>query len=467
MLQVLILTAAAAIPSATAAEVAYSESGRPAAAAVTPPGVPALSFHEFTAGFQGLMQRSVPANGVLPHGAESMPGEPAQILAAANFLRDNIVWSEVETAKGQYNFSRTDALLAEYDAAGGRSLMRWMATLAYSNPLYDSPGPPTSKEGVDAFVAFVVAAVRRYGGRGVLWELWCEPNGAFWDGGKGNVTQYIALAAAVHEGVVAAGLQTEAFIGPNTAMWWQYDVDLPFLEACLRGGVLKYWSAINLHLYRASPPETVQDSYRKTRALIRRYLPEGMSMPPLISGEWGYSDQVWGQTTSGWYPYTGQIDTMTQAKYLARMWLTNALEGVPSIWCKFLSGTGQVTSSGDMLGVVHAPYETPAQPHAPKPAYVAATTLHTYLRGGIYRGRISANFAKPLADSSIRVDVQPVDWRGRPLPTRSAGLEGGLGGHPAVAQQQQMTDPDGISVMCVSVALQLFVRSDCVSRLRL
>ena len=52
--------------------------------------------------------------------------------------------------------------------------------------------------------------------------------------------------------------------------------------------MLNYWSAINLHLYRASPPETVQDSYRKTRALIQRYLPKGAAMPPLISGEWGY-----------------------------------------------------------------------------------------------------------------------------------------------------------------------------------
>jgi hypothetical protein len=33
-------------------------------------GAPSLSFDRFTAGFQGLMQRSNPANGALPHGAE-------------------------------------------------------------------------------------------------------------------------------------------------------------------------------------------------------------------------------------------------------------------------------------------------------------------------------------------------------------------------------------------------------------
>ena len=99
-----------------------------------------------------------------------------------------------------------------------------MATLAYANDLYANP--PNTPASRDAFAAFTVAAVRRYKGRGILWELWCEPNGVFWDGGKGNVTQYVALATAVGEGVAKAGLSEEAFIGPNTAMWWQCEFSL-------------------------------------------------------------------------------------------------------------------------------------------------------------------------------------------------------------------------------------------------
>lgn len=75
------------------------------------------------------------------------------------------------------------------------------------------------------------------------------------------------------------------------------------------------------------------------------------------------SDQIWGPRAGGYYPYTGQIDTLTQAKYLARQWLVNTLEGVPSVWCKFLSGGGDRSSSGDMLGVVRAPYRGVAEPH--------------------------------------------------------------------------------------------------------
>ena len=155
------------------------------------------------------------------------------------------------------------------------------------------------------------------------------------------------------------------------------------------------------------------------------------------------------------YPYTGQIDTMTQAKYLSRMWLTNTLEGVPSIWCKFLSGTGKATSSGDMLGVVRAPYETAAQPHAPKPAYLAARTLHAHLRGAGYCGRISANFAKPMDSGQYGTarNGQRVEWRGRVLPVLSANPQAALGRsqHNTAETGQQMVDPDGISVMYVLV----------------
>ena len=151
----------------------------------------------FTAGFQGLMQR-----GTLP--GPFLPGEAAQLAAAANLVRDNVVWSDVETDRGKYDFRHTDELLAEYERQPEPP--RWMLTLAYSNPLYDSGRAPHTAEAVAAFSAFAVAAVGRYSGRGILWEIWCEPNGVFWNSEGGNVTEYIALTLAVAAGVEDAGL---------------------------------------------------------------------------------------------------------------------------------------------------------------------------------------------------------------------------------------------------------------------
>ena len=105
-----------------------------------------------------------------------------------------------------------------------------------------------------------------------------------------------------------------------------------------------------------------------------------------------------------------------------------ALEGVPSIWCKFLSGTGDPTSMGDQLGVVRSAYLTPATPHAPKPAYLAARVLHEHLRGAEFRGRVSANFGRAPA-----AELAPGGWRG----------PGVVGGTNPPADPQ----PDGISIM--------------------
>ena len=70
-----------------------------------------------------------------------MPGEVQQFLTVANFARDNIVWSDVETTRGVYNWTHTDTLLAEYDSAGrlpgSEALTAHMLTLAYANKLYD------------------------------------------------------------------------------------------------------------------------------------------------------------------------------------------------------------------------------------------------------------------------------------------------------------------------------------------
>ena len=109
--------------------------------------------------------------------------------------------------------------------------------------------------------------------------------------------------------------------------------------------------------------------------------------------------------------------------------MRTALEGVPSIWCKFLSGTGDPTSMGDQLGVVRSPYLTPATPHAPKPAYLAARVLHEHLRGAEFRGRVSANFGKAPA-----AELAPGGWRGPGM---------AVGGTDPPADPQ----PDGISIM--------------------
>src|SRR6516162_3603478 len=107
--------------------------------------------------------------------------------------------------------------------------------LDYGNTLYDSGFPPHTVAGRQGFARWVTAAVQHFQGRGILWELWNEPNLAqFWTPAP-NVQDYILLGRAVGDALraVAPG---EAFIGPATS-----GIPLAFLEACFQGGLLEYF----------------------------------------------------------------------------------------------------------------------------------------------------------------------------------------------------------------------------------
>jgi len=65
---------------------------------------------------------------------------------------------------------------------------------------------------------------------------------------------------------------------------------------------------------------------------------------------------------------------------LARQWLVNALIDVPrSVWYDAVDAPGNASMRESHFGTLRAPYNSPAQPHQPKPAFLAATTLQRVL----------------------------------------------------------------------------------------
>jgi hypothetical protein len=98
-------------------------------------------------------------------------------------------WPSIERKRGVYDWSGTDEAFAASLAKGitpfvtlgsGNRLYTKMST--YDDPklaeIYGSrPGPPTeSPEALEAWLAFVEAAVERYKDRIIYWEIWNEPN---------------------------------------------------------------------------------------------------------------------------------------------------------------------------------------------------------------------------------------------------------------------------------------------------
>ena len=335
-------------------------------------------------------------DGVIPHGqgvnihfTDPKAGEMEMLVGGGfGLVRMDFHWEATERQIGVYDFAAFDRLLAQLEAHGLRALF----ILDYANKLYDQGQSPHSDQSRAAFAQWAVAAATHFRGRGVLWEMWNEPNIGFWKPTP-NVDDYAKLALAVGRALRGnPQTRTELYIGPAVS-----GVDFKFLEACFRAGCLPYWDAVSLHPYRqdapligwaraanqaavtfnhAGDPETVLADYALLRALIDRYAPPGKTIP-IISGEWGYSSNA--ASRGGWRAYSPQ----RQAVMLPRQWLVNLSVNVnTSIWYDWHDDGADPADPECHFGLVAFPYHQDRQPvYDPKPAYQAAQTFTRTLAG--------------------------------------------------------------------------------------
>ncbi|MCS6776420.1 MAG: cellulase family glycosylhydrolase [Chloroherpetonaceae bacterium] len=298
--------------------------------------------------------------GVNIHFTDPQPGEMERLAAAGfRWIRMDFAWDQIERQKGVYDFTAYDRLLQALEPHGIRALF----ILDYGNALYQ-PGAPSTPEARAAFVRFVTAAVQRFRGRGILWEMWNEPNLAqFWQPSP-NPDDYAALAEAVGRAIRATAPE-EWYIGPAVS-----GMDFAFLEKCFQKGLLRYWDAVSVHPYRSMAPETVLPDYLRLRTLIDRYAPGGKQIP-IISGEWGYSEL-----------YAG-LDIEKQARYIVRQALTNLQAGIRvSIWYDWKDDGTDPKEPEHHFGTVFPDLR-------PKPAYRAFQTLCQTLQGFRFNKRLA------------------------------------------------------------------------------
>jgi hypothetical protein len=318
--------------------------------------------------------------GVNIHFTNPKPGE-IKLISDAGFrwVRMDFKWDETERELGRYDFAAYDRLMSELDQFNIRALF----ILDYGNPLYDAGAPPRTDAARQAFTLWAVAAAKHFQNRGVIWELYNEPNIALFWPPKPKADEYISLALSVGR-AFRATLPNEKLIGPATST-----IDLDFLEACFKAGLLDYWSAVSVHPYRPTDPEEAANDYCRLRKMIERYRtvrdPLGATnstVPntdiPIISGEWGYSS-VW-----------RNMDEAKQSIRLAREMLTNAANGIPlSIWYDWRDDGADPSEAEHHFGIVRNAY-TPGvdSVYDPKPAYLAARTLDQFLSGHVFEKRL-------------------------------------------------------------------------------
>lgn len=327
-----------------------------------------LSFQTFGKD-TALPQMIVPEGfGVNIHFVDPAPGEMKMIAdTGLKWIRMDFTWEAIEKEKGNYDFSGYERLLKAMEPYGLRALF----ILDYANPLYDQGLAPYTAEGRRAFVRWATASAQHFSGRGILWEIWNEPNeNRFWKPKK-NVQNYISLAMEVGK-AFQKDIPDEFLIAPATS-----HIPLGFLKKVFKSGLLEYLSAISVHPYRGFiTPETSTVSLRRLQSLLKKYTPSDKEIP-VYSGEWGYTSAQ------------AFLNEVKQGKFLARMWLLNLYNGIPlSIWYDWRDGPDVKNGEHNFGLVRHHHYSNREPVLEPKPAYFAAKTLISSLKGFRFQGRL-------------------------------------------------------------------------------
>ena len=185
------------------------------------------------------------------------------MLAAAGFrwVRMDFHWAATERKRGQFDFAAYERLVAALQ----RHKLRTIFILDYGNTLYEPDQSVRSKEGREAFSRWAAAAATHFKDRGILWEMWNEPNAVFWKP-RAHVNQYTAPALAASKAIKQVA-PTEAVIGPASSGF-----DWRFIESCFRAGLLNYWDAVSVHPYRPTCP-------KRQRPITRSFANLSLSMP--------------------------------------------------------------------------------------------------------------------------------------------------------------------------------------------
>lgn len=272
------------------------------------------------------------------------------IARAAGFsrIRFDLGWSDIETTRGHYDFSRLDTLLAALSARG----MRLHLILNYLNPLY--PGfedPDFMARTLPAFADLSRTAAEHFRGKGVSYEIWNEPNTSrFW---SRSVADFARLSASVAAAIRQSDPSAEICTGGVSGF------DYRFVRELLAAGGGVDATAIGVHPYRLGGGETVGHDLLLMRAIIEE---THGTLLPVWDTEWGYS--------STWYGDGHDSAARNrQAQLVVRELLAAWALGFPlAVYYELRDGGLDATNDEHNFGLVQNDYEQ-------KPAMLALERL--------------------------------------------------------------------------------------------
>jgi len=315
-------------------------------------------------------------SGVCVFGYPYGPGEVAQLAATGvKLVRTNMHWAEAEPEKGKFSEEYWKTYNGWVDGYREHGI-RMLVILAYGNPKYGGEWHAMAEtpERRAAFARFAAEAVRRLSGKGVIFELWNEPDGAV------SPEEYMALAKATIPAMRKVDPNV-VVVGPAA-----HHYATAWLETCLQYGLLNLFDAVSVHLYFGMPPapqpmpELNLTVVEGARRLVAKYA-HGRNVP-IVNSEWGYKRQVPSDKPEG---NSACVSTRDHTKYLPRAVLLSRLWDLKfNVWFCWWLPDESIRGDGD-YGLV-----TPDL--IPMPAYYAMKTLSEQLpKGKLVRRVAMAN----------------------------------------------------------------------------
>ncbi len=195
-------------------------------------------------------------------------GQPLDRLTGAvkdigfSWTKQQIVWRDIETSKGQYEWGQLDEVVDHLYRQQIRIMLAVTKAPRWATPGGLDDGTPANPED---FGDFMTALASRYRGKITAFELWNEANLASETGGRINPAFYVRLMKAGYLGVkgvspgsivVLGALAPTGINDPSVAV-----NDLIYLDQLYQvngGEVRAYFDVLGSHPYGLSnPPDTL------------------------------------------------------------------------------------------------------------------------------------------------------------------------------------------------------------------
>ena len=330
--------------------------------------------------------------------AKRIPAMTAKIVAEAGigFVRDEERWQNVEPQRGSYDFSG----LFEYPHEVKKNGSGMLFIAAFGNTQYDSSegnsgGMPNSKEDMEAFGRYVLAAIAASDGAINAVEIWNEPN--YYDVFnplRRTPEVYAELLKTVYP-MIKKEYPDMPVVGCSCA-----GMGLDWIQGVCDAGGYDYMDAISVHPYDWG------GSFR-----ITNYI-RNMSELKELMRTYGDMKEVW-LTEMGWA--TSAVTPEAQAIYMVQVFaISKAFDCADKIVMYEFQDTGtDALDSEHNYGMIHywdnsstvmntlitggagkdVRFEDVSTPWSAKPSYLSITAMNRLIGSAPYADTVEINSA--------------------------------------------------------------------------